>query len=137
MVLALSLSSALPNSSARAFADLPVSDEAMITNPMDDSVTIIYDLNKLKSRLQSVGPDDRPTFARQLSSRVIEHYLKTATKEEVAPLKSATVVLVYIGKRNEYDEPDLSSLVELGVAKAQLAKGQLSGDVGVNGEFKF
>ena len=112
-------------------ASIEIKEEQYIVNPAGDGVVMIFDLFAQQPKLKALAPHERPAAARILATRVLDHYLATLPKAEAFGLKSATIALVYIPKRNEYQNPDLSSLQQLGVAKMVIAdgKGTLDGEV--------
>ncbi len=127
-------------SSARAneiAAAIEIKEEQYIVNPVGESVVMIFDLFSNQAKLKALSSVDRPVAAKLLASRVIDHYLATLPKGDAAAIKSANVALVYIPKRNEYQNPDLSSLQQLGVAKVVIRDGKSAVEGEVVGALQF
>jgi hypothetical protein len=120
-----------------AAAALEIKEENYIVNPAGETVVMIFDLFTFQDRLKAVPSAERAAAAKVLSTRVMDHYLATLPKSEAAGLKSATVALVYIPKRNEYKNPDLSSLQQLGLAKVVIKDGKSASDGEVTGALQF
>jgi hypothetical protein len=126
-----------PAYASEAAAVLEIKEEQYIVNPAGDSVVMIFDLFAHQAKLKAIAAPERPTAARLLATRVLDHYLATLPKSEAAGLKSANVALVYIPKRNEYQNPDLSSLQQLGMAKMAIKDGRSAIEGEVVGSLQF
>lgn len=122
---------------AADYPKIDVKEESLIANPDGATITLIYDLSKSRAIMKSIGAADREGFAKALSARVADFYLSSAAAEEVAQIKTATVVLVYVDKLDEYDRPDLSSLTELGTAKLNIEGGKAGGEIALSGPMEF
>ena len=118
-------------------AAIEIKEEQYIVNPVGDSVVMIFDLFSNQQKLKVLPSAERAIAAKLLVSRVTDHYLATLSKSDAASIKTANVALVYIPKRNEYQNPDLSSLQQLGVAKVVIRDGKSAVEGDVVGELKF